>query len=973
MASSQESKDSGDTSCLGSSSQAKTPQALLSSDTLQDPFFDDLAEAFSKIPYGHTLSSDASQNTVQESELIHHYSQEDPSHSPSEDHPGKDSPTESRDADSSEPIPFGTGELSLDFHFPATETTLPAADTPSTEKESLAPADVENQKVMDSKAIEPLDSSGNTVEKIYKQYATAGQDEDPSNMDSTVSPTVSPAPLSHDEATTQYNFRGEDTYRHRKNRHFTAGSNPPQGPPPALPQSHRRSRSFLGLVGNSSLNAESTVSDSQHLLDAEAQASELQKARKPFFPSPLRLPKKRNPKGLDSYKHDEFSNDIGSFDVTNGSNDDPFKYDDGQYKTVLKPTNERDVSQALRRASKVGGSEATIVTPEGSPRQKAVTGATTLGGNHPAGRLLTDSQFQSSDPANKGVREVKVIIRSQKRSAKNGDNNGNREERISKQTLKTLPRGSTGDWVTDATSDVDLGSNHLLDNSRIVKTTGSSVADCSDDEEQEQGMWSSVFSSRRRVLQHPTAKAQPESYELRKLAGTKQPVYLPKSGINRPGGNPGNSTRFFSDNPIISQGRPALTTKFSNPFGRNDSYSRADLDGNFSFKAGRNGPSRYDFRDSVSTAPRDHDVSGIAQSGTLGSMAEAGPTNGDLANLTSGTQPDTPEFASTSSNQREFSSSQPEIRHVDESYPVRNGYRWRAEQEQKRQRAEALPAMFNGEPLSAKSKFEFELLPLDEAQRKNKQQRDSGEKDETESAQVRFHRAMSASSSRQFPSLSTLETPKPVHPRPRRHEVAPHLSLNFTPTKWHSYGDAFNETPSPFSATDTQDMSPTSCGPNRSLLYHGSPPPTPTTRTGTSASTKRKWFGRYKPLTFSSNKRGRRDFSDQTVIHHPLAETESGLSVAALEALMEETISMRGRNQRKIFFYIMATLSIIVPLFAILVLIGALNGCLSWWTRGEVQRLTIQQRNFIRNTFLTECCIYFLLIASVLAVFTKKH
>lgn len=91
----------------------------------------------------------------------------------------------------------------------------------------------------------------------------------------------------------------------------------------------------------------------------------------------------------------------------------------------------------------------------------------------------------------------------------------------------------------------------------------------------------------------------------------------------------------------------------------------------------------------------------------------------------------------------------------------------------------------------------------------------------------------------------------------------------------------------------------------------------------------------------------------------------------AMEAFVESTITRNARQRRQQFFYIMATLSAIFPFFAILVLAGTMNKALIWWTQGEVRRLKIKQRHFIRHVFLAEACLYIVLIASVVAVYTR--
>lgn len=181
------------------------------------------------------------------------------------------------------------------------------------------------------------------------------------------------------------------------------------------------------------------------------------------------------------------------------------------------------------------------------------------------------------------------------------------------------------------------------------------------------------------------------------------------------------------------------------------------------------------------------------------------------------------------------------------------------------------------------------------------------------------------------------------------------------------------DTPSPFSATSRGLPTPPSSAANRSLLrQHRST----VTNSDISSTPTRKLFSRFRSRPFFQHEQKQqpsRVASDQTIIHHnPLPHLESGLSLAAMEAMMETSISEDARSRRARWFYLMATASIIIPLFAILVLSGILDRSLIWYTNGEVRRLTIKQRNFIRNGFLAECCLYVVVIASIIAVYTKK-
>ncbi|XXH03084.1 hypothetical protein Hte_009474 [Hypoxylon texense] len=918
MASSQ-SKGDGVTKSLETSSEAQSVPKPLRSMGSRGPLFNDLSEAFRQIAakQGSKPSNGSLQDTDQQSQLNPTKSQKDFDVSPIGIQPTRAINPHTQDVALRDLSPYAVGRS--------------LTDKCATPTNKMSAIEGQSRKVDEARMVDvPLDST----------------DDDGSKA-------------------TQPRRNADGTTGRNEMRRNQRPSEPPQGSLPTVPQGHRQdeSASKVRTTQDNAPSTDSTVSDSQYLLDADAQANELQQARQPFFPSPLRFPSKQGRKKSDT--HDDYCSESSSANNTTESNLDPFQYDSQRYQAFMHSSNERDVSRALKRLSKVGeASEATISTPEPSPIAKIAgkqPATTTSVGIAKAERDGEAAGSWSGVPE-KRVRDLQVQInRKPELEPEEAGYQGKPDRLIRSKAhlrLDRLARESTGDWVTEATSDVAFG----------IRETGSSVAESSDNEKEN---FPAIHNTRRRpVLQHPASKSQPESYELRDLKNTKQQVMLPKTKYSL---FPANSDRLFS-----SGGKETSATSQSlprNPFSRN-SYKRADTAGSFWSSAAKGG-SKYEFRDSASEYALGVQL-GLPTPNPQDKLFETDLQKGVLGKyLKDSSQPSTEGFGLNGSERQTLGSSRNvevtprksyEERHVDQMYPSRykGGNLWRLEQQ--KGSSDFIPSSFVGEPLSSRSKFEFELLPLEEAQRKQKQQRESGESDETLPAEVRYQRARGSSQ----PVSSPIAVPLPAHNR----RLGRRLSTEFSYESWVSLRDALQDTPSPFSATSRGLPTPSSGVQNRSLLHqHHSG----MTTSDTSSTPTREFFGRFRPRMFSNKRQEQKQecsrvASDQTIIrqNNPLPHLESGLSLAGIEAVIEANISDDSRRRRARWFYLMATLSIVLPFFAILVLSGMLDDSLIWYTKGEVRRLTIKQRNFIRGAFLAECCIYVVLAASIIAVYTKK-
>lgn len=753
-------KDEGPSKSADSASQDQAQPKLPQSSTPRVPLFSDADEAYRRIVTKN------SNNPFRK---------------------GKHTQVEAVSAKSQDDLPLQTAApvvMAQDTEV-ANGSSAPVIEMPAAVKDSSTLTQFLQRNIEMFKAAEPIESSSSTVEKIVDQYTTNARDEGSNSVvNSESGSSISAAypltahpgsaifPLSQSiqsslqslrqGAPTRLGFRGEEKATNGIRR-WQVGSDLSDAPsenPPSVPKGgRRRSKSLSGIDEHLSYLGSSTLSDSQNLLDAEAQVNDLHGTRL----SPLNSPFQKN----SGEKSTEVFSDLGSnsVDITTGSNIDPFKYD-------------RDISRRLRRASKLGGtSDFSMLTPEVSPYHKTGTKNTELPKSEQSDEIPSDVV------TSKKVQELKVYIT---RKPEIEDDTPDSRLLLSRG-LNTLPKESSGDgeWVTELTSSANPSSADLF------KATGSSIADYSDNDrassEKKKGRaLPTLFSSRRLVLQHPLGQNQAESHHIRDIKGTGQAVSLPRTDGNRLAASPNNSTRLFS-------------TKVapSNPFGRMDSYQQADPAAKFSFKLKPKGPSKFDFRDSVSshapTLHRDQIGSGIPRSNYQKSLF-----TGIATDYNNG-EPGTPAYKrrkrdssamqavqSTPKKQRRTPEKQEETRLVDQAYPVRyDGWWQRGRQEQEDEAGFASSTI--GEPASARSKFEFELLPLHEAQRKQRQQRESGANDETQPASVRYQNAIS---SRNVTPSGPINRPMPTYAGTHG-GLAPRLSTEFFGhDSWQALRDA---------------------------------------------------------------------------------------------------------------------------------------------------------------------------------------
>ncbi|RYP62712.1 hypothetical protein DL771_009603 [Monosporascus sp. 5C6A] len=828
----------------------------------------------------------------------------------------------------------------------------------------------------------PPSTSVSTVDKIFAEYTAGDREACPFN----------PAE-GH-----LYTFQGANLAR------AASPSEPPKSTLPSFPHVNAQLAPSTELVDSDLAAPESSISGSQHSLDAKAQVDQLRSVHHSLAPLPLRIPSRPE------FKSSDFFTDVESFingEHDDTSNEDPFKYDSERYQKFLRPTKERDVSRALKRLSRLEqASEGTLVSPEGSPNGKAAASewqsinrkqsrdaAARFLCDKPNGRLFSPSPLQSAAAADTEPRDVKVVIHHAPEFEPHEKVHQDKAIQRSKKHLnvggtdgKSFPRDATSDsgWVTEATSDIgsaaEIGSDGPFPATGF-KQAGSSIADYSDDDDdidRNRG----PFTSREHILHQPRSEAQANSYELRSRKDRKQLVFLPKTRGHEVSGFPQNSIRLFSTQTVkhadAGGRRPSTIRQLSNPFGQG-SYRRADADSSFQFKPRGNGASKYEFRDSASeytpamesnqatcgtitslpsrTASKRRTGSGITVGLTInttdrGLEAEGGQNRAHHARVGS------------LQNAQKMQKSAREAGVIDETLPSNYLYRRPRNMELDKQFAMGNPGLFDHEPASACS-FGFELLPLDEAQAKLKRQRDSGETDETEPASVRFKRVRSVASSQACADSSPLQPPTAARLRRDQHQNALEPC---GPLSWY-LKTAPQDPTTPRTATQQDDLiSPTS---DRSLLGGSNglqSPLTPATDYGLLSPTTpaHGWYGKNGPERLPLDRRAQGDAVRQ--MSHKAMNSGSEPSYRARVG----HILSKAKVRYMCWFSIMAVLSIL-PFFAVLVLTGVFDDSLAWFTRGEVRHLAHRQRKIIKTLFAMECVLYVGALAGIIAYFLQHN
>ncbi|KAI1752686.1 hypothetical protein F4782DRAFT_540056 [Xylaria castorea] len=724
---------------------------------------------------------------------------------------------------------------------------------------------------------------------------------------------------------------------HRVNANLSL-SQPPQDSLPELPATGIRTVSMRQSEYDSPI-PDSSITDSEHLLDAEAQAYELDEARRGLVPSPLNIAQPRF--GIEirrEQRHDACDNrsDPIVYEGTICTNNSLTHQKLQGYKTYLQPPMERDISQNLRYLG--GNAEHSIGTFCSSDVGDYVPGQT-----RPQGRIFSPTRLPKVS-GQKPLRQIKVIIGRESETGKNPqDRYINAQNDIKNERPDIL--SEDGDWVTETTTDAGFGfSNNALSGqppTKGFKRAGSSIADYSDDANE-----STVdrFGSRERIIPHPAGDEIYKPRDIQRLNGSKLASLLPRQhdAFLR------NANRLLASTTQQGPGqlRPHILSQNTNPY--QDIGSRRLV-----FDFDENAPPKYEFRDSVS----DYEPAKASNKSNLGTNYY--DTYGSLPSSVSNIEEDChnatidvlfDRSADLDSDRnpsnwfcRQSKTHQTPRHSQDKMISIYASDRQGQLEELELQEFAVASSYYDPPSVSSvRSKFNFELLPLDLARHQNKLQRDCGETNETESTKTRLKRKQS-SSSINVPTC-TLERPTKAFFTSRD------LSVNFSTPNWRVHNIGPDDTPTQFSMARPDEIGPNAtrrCQQSITMESLDSPSP------------------------FGTPSIARRPCNGQKEHHLIPPRSRLRLKPPPSYVAPDDYVSDRANRIRQLSFYTIAVLSIL-PFVGVLALGGAFKEAFKWATCSEVDRLTARQRRLIKWMLFVESVVYTSTVVTVVVYFVVK-
>ena len=312
---------------------------------------------------------------------------------------------------------------------------------------------------------------------------------------------------------------------------------------------------------------------------------------------------------------------ISNAGVSTDSDEDPFKYDRRSFGVFLRPSREREVSAALRCVSGCStASTSGVFQP--SPSQEPATPRVAQSNNPFVKRLqcyqapILEYDWDDGDCPS----EVKISVRSPRAppsappptpvqspvglSEVALQGLGSQRRRRDVNTIMS----DGADWETVATSIGQFDSNRAfasslgLSGSHPVKITGSSIADYSDTSSVH-GPQMDAFSSRERIVQHPSTYDTSGPRYRRNLKDTHRPIFLPKPRIHTVNGYLHNANRVFTNQTTGSSSnstKSALVEKLSASIRSRHAKKRAQRQ-NIYLNAEQQSQTRFESLDSLSS------------------------------------------------------------------------------------------------------------------------------------------------------------------------------------------------------------------------------------------------------------------------------------------------------------------------------------------------------------------------------------
>ncbi|KAF5713886.1 hypothetical protein FMUND_7717 [Fusarium mundagurra] len=481
--------------------------------------------------------------------------------------------------------------------------------------------------------------------------------------------------------------------------------------------------------------------------------------------------------------------------------------------------------------------------------------------------------------------------------------------------------GTDGDWQT-VTTEHAFDSMQQDYHDSIAKGTGSSVADVSDVTERE--LHPRSYGSRDRIIRHPPGNNKYGSYRVRTDRGTKLPVSVPQYGEG-PGTYALNTTRGFSQ---AKSRLPESAARFSNLFRRESSEQT---------------PSHENIL--LSDLP--------PKRGSYQSLDSDAAPHGN-AQTDETISPDGERYFGFSWNRirKNLGRDPPKTPLTIFDKPL---YKRRF-QESSSDKPAHVP---HDDFLSKIPRLPFPLVSLPEAAMLQQFKRQRGEEDHSQSAGNFGVRGRSN-------TISTENSPPlPKTPSPPKRSFWP--SSRSEDVKQPARILHLHRLPQAHRPRDSNDRVTDMLVSSSAIL--DTPPPT-----DPKSSTHRVWYRNFQPSIstsrtgahtpgFSTSVNSRRVGHCQSefdpLADSPFTQREARLIEEAREDIRihRQHADMVAQRGKRMFMWVMI-LTLFFPFIGPIVLYGKLNSTISWYTHGEMQCLTKDQRGTLKQQLLVEAVVY---------------
>ncbi|KAF4331765.1 hypothetical protein FBEOM_14465 [Fusarium beomiforme] len=593
--------------------------------------------------------------------------------------------------------------------------------------------------------------------------------------------------------------------------------------------------------------------------------------------------------------------------ASSDSDEDPFKYDTDAYSGFLRSSAEREVSDALHQAGLAVSSKETL--PRSADDNIPIASQ----------RLAPVASFYNA---------AAILLREGGKATRRVPVPDRRLRGEIASLVKSRPlTGTEGDWQTVTTENAFESMQHDYHDS-IAKGTGSSVADVSDMAERE--LYPRSYGSTDRIICNPPGKNKYGSYRVRTDRGTKLPVAVPQYGGD-PGTYASNTTRNFSQ---PKSRLPETTARFSNLFRREPSEQTLDHENIL-----------------LSDLP--------PKRGSYQSLDSDAAPHGNVQSDET-VSPDGEKYFGFSWNRirKNLGRDPPKTPLTIFDKPL---YKRRF-QESNSDKPAHVP---HDDFLSKIPSLPFPLVSLPEAAMLQQFKRQRGEEDHSQSAGNFGARGRSNTiSTENSPSL-----PKTPSPPKRSIWTSSTGDVARPPPILH-----LHRLPQAHLSRDSNERVTDMLVSSSAIL--DTPPPT-----NPKSSTDRVWYRNFQPSIstarslpkspgFSTSLNGRRIDRCQPEIDpladSPFTQAETRLIEEAREDIRihRQHADMVAQQGKRMFMWVMV-LTLFFPFIGPIVLHGKLNSTISWYTHGEMQCLTKDQRGTLKQQLLVEAVTYPALIIAL--------